>query len=629
MAFPAMKAFVNSFSVYFSLFLFLCFSAMADSEPKETEALFALKDTFNNSFLNEHWNGLPCFENTSHWYGISCINGTVTGVVVENFRLSGVIKPDALFNLTNLEVISFMNNSISGNIMDFSYNPKLVSTDLSYNKFSGKIPPSLLSLNHLLNLQLESNNLSGTVPEFQQKSLRSFNVSYNNLEGPIPPFLQSIDPSSYQGNPKLCGFPTRQICIIDPTGVPANSPENQPEDSPQSKKKKKGFFKQSLVVAIFVLFDVIVLVLVSYLFFVYFKKTKSNKKSKEKNQETVTQERGREEERGELSFMEEGGGFSLEELLRASAEGLGKGSFGSCYKAMLEGGPCVVVKRMKDLNNFSREEFGNQVRGLAQLKHPNLLPILGYYYSKEEKLLLLPYAPHGNLYDRIHGYRDSIGRIRFKWRSRLSVAQGVARAMAFLHSDSNALPHGNLKSTNVLLSANDRPLVADYSLSPFLALPSAVHRMVAYKSPEYLHRRKISPKSDVWSFGYLLLELLTGKISAHSALPGTTGVDLPVWVNRAVREEWTAEIFDQEILGAAEGLVQMLRVAMSCCERSPEKRPEMEAVLAEVEEIVALEATDGAEEGESAGSSEVSFVGTSESSASWRRASVSEERDDE
>lgn len=121
-----------------------------------------------------------------------------------------------------------------------------------------------------------------------------------------------------------------------------------------------------------------------------------------------------EDMRGDLIFMNgrtETGGtktendhhFELDDLLKASAEGLGKGNFGNCYRAMMERGPIVVVKRLRDLKPLSKEEFVKILRGIAELKHPNLLPLLGYYYSKDEKLLLYKFASHGNAHNRLHG----------------------------------------------------------------------------------------------------------------------------------------------------------------------------------------------------------------------------------
>lgn len=172
------------------------------------------------------------------------------------------------------------------------------------------------------------------------------------------------------------------------------------------------------------------------------------------------------------------------------------------------------------------------------------------------------------------------------------MARSVARALEYLHLNSrfhnNIVPHGNLRSSNVLFDENDAVLVSDFSLASLIAQPIAAQHMVVYKSPEYGYARKVTMQSDVWSYGSLLIELLTGKVSVCSAPQGTNGVDLCSWVHRAVREEWTAEIFDKEISpqkSALPGMLRLLQIAMRCIERFPEKRPEMGEVVKEVEKI--------------------------------------------
>ncbi|KAL0357085.1 UNVERIFIED_CONTAM: putative inactive receptor kinase [Sesamum calycinum] len=484
----------------------------------ERDALLALQERFNSSFLNRNWTGIMCYMNEApYWHGIQCINGRVTGIILESMGISGEIKTDALANLTELSLLSFKNNSVSGNLMDFANNPKLRKIDLSYNKFQGQIPSSLLYLDSLETLLLQENNLTGPIPGFKQSSLTTFNVSQNNLSGPIPEtkILQSFGLSSY-----------------------LEIQEAQSRDEGQKPLAKDEEHDSTIV-------------------------------------DRAMEKRNREIEIGKLIFVENNGSkFELDDLLKASAEGLGHGNFGNCYKAMLDVGPVVVVKRLKDLKPLSIEEFMRQIRAIADQKHPNLLPLLGYFYSKDEKLFLYRFAAHGNIYNRLHGGRGTRNRVPFRWSSRLAVARGVARALEHLHLNTRSqttAPHGNLKSSNVLLDENDEVLVTDYGLSSLIALPSL-------------------PSAC------LLLELLTGRIPAHSAPPGTNGVDLSGWVHRAVREEWTAEIFDPEIAvqrGANQGMLRLMKIAMRCCEKSPEKRPEISQVVAEVEDVkVAVDSED-------------------------------------
>ncbi|KAF5951901.1 hypothetical protein HYC85_009845 [Camellia sinensis] len=558
-----------------------------DFDGMERNALLALLPEFNNPFLKSNWTSIMCYKNKPpYWFGIQCVNGRVTGIVLENMGLAGNIKPDALVNLTQLSVLSFRNNSISGNVMGFSYNHKLTQIDLSGNMFDGPIPDSLLTLDFLESLQLQDNMLTDSVPAFNQISLREVNVSNNRLSGPIPntTVLQSLNSSSFSDNPGLCGPPSPIPCTIT-------------NNTPNSTNTHHSHFA-----SIFIVVDIIFLILVVALFIIYCRK--SRKMKKEKKRKLVDQEEEEKvdknmdiEEKGKLKFMDKEMGFELDDLLTASAEGLGKGNFGSCYKIRLSEGVSMMVKRLRDLKPLSSNEFEKNLQAMVGLTHPNLLPLLAYYYSTNEKLLIYRFASNGNVYNRIHGGRGTKNRIPFRWSARLSVAHAVARALHYLHLNPISsqphitAPHGNLKSPNVLLDQNDAVLVSDYGLTSLIALPIASQRMVSYKSPEYQIHKRVSPKSDVWSFGCFVLELLTGRVSAHGAPVGVNCVDLGGWVHRAVREEWTAEIFDGEIAaerGANSGMVRLLDVAIKCCEKSPEKRPEMGEVVREIEDVIEM-----------------------------------------
>ncbi|OMO77898.1 hypothetical protein COLO4_24969 [Corchorus olitorius] len=597
----------------FSLYC-CCFAQFYE---EERDALYALKHTFEDPSLNDNWNGLQCYRNTSFWDGIQCINGRVTAILLESRNLSGKLSADAFAVFSELVSLSFRNNSISGFIMDFISNQNLKDINLSNNMLIGPIPTSLLALNFLESLQLQDNYLTGTIPPFNQPSLTVLNVSNNQLSGPIPgtPTLRSIGASAYYNNSlSMCDSSNSGTCYYT--------------SSPSESKKKS-------IATIFLVFDVIGLIAVILLLILYCKKSRKLKKliqthhlsekdheeeleleaaagaggsSCYKNESSIIIQTDEEnnnnkrvfekQEKGNLIFMGdiEGAGFDMNDLLRASAEGLGKGLFGSSYKATLEGRAAVVVKRLRDLKPLSNEDFTRLLQMIADQKHPNLLPLVAYYYSKDEKLLVYKYAKHGNLFDRLHGGRGTRERILFRWSSRLSVVRGVARALEYLHHNASSsqwpIPHGNLKLSNILLDENDTVVVSDYGLTSLIAIPVAAQRMVAYKSPEYHNSKRVSSKSDVWTYGCLLLEILTGRLSVHSAPPGINGVDLCSWVHRAVREEWTAEIFDMEISvqrSAAAGMLKVLQVAMRCCDKNPEKRPEMTEIVRELDSIKGVE----------------------------------------
>ncbi|CDY58644.1 BnaA01g32330D [Brassica napus] len=174
--------------------------------------------------------------------------------------------------------------------------------------------------------------------------------------------------------------------------------------------------------------------------------------------------------------------------------------------------------------------------------HVNVAPLRAYYFSKDEKLLV-------NGFDGSYAGNNEGGRAALDWETRLKICLGAAKGIAHIHSASGAkLLHGNIKSPNVLLTQDLNACVSDYGIAPLMShhtlLPS---RSLGYRAPEAVETRKHTPKSDVYSFGVLLLEMLTGKAAGKTAGHEEV-VDLPKWVQSVVREEWTGEVFDVELI---------------------------------------------------------------------------------
>ncbi|MBA0791121.1 hypothetical protein Gohar_015719 [Gossypium harknessii] len=277
--------------------------------------------------------------------------------------------------------------------------------------------------------------------------------------------------------------------------------------------------------------------------------------------------------------------FDLEHLLRASAEVLGKGTFGTAYKATLDMGVVVAVKRLKDVV-VSEKEFKEKIEVVGAMDHQNLVPLRAYYFSADEKLLVYDYMSTGSLSALLHGNKGA-GRTPLNWDTRSSIALGAAKGIAYLHSKGPGISHGNIKSSNILLTTSYEARVSDFGLAQLSGPTSTPNRVDGYRAPEVTDARKVSQKADVYSFGVLLLELLTGKAPTH-ALTNEEGVDLPRWVQSVVREEWTAEVFDLELLryqNVEEDMVQLLQLAINCTAQYPDKRPAMDEVTSQIEEL--------------------------------------------
>ncbi|PON43593.1 Tyrosine-protein kinase [Parasponia andersonii] len=628
--------------LFFSTITFLGGFSSLTYSMTESDALLKLKASFTNLKALDSWvpGSSPCGSGTTQWNGLLCYNGIVTGLRLEGFGLSGEIDVSALGAIKGLRTISLSNNSFAGPIPDltslsflralylagnqfsgdipadyFSGMDALKKLWLSGNKFTGSIPSSLSKLSRLIELHLENNQFGGIIPPFDNiPTLLEINFSNNRLEGEIPESLSRFDASSFAGNPGLCGKElVNKECRTTEIDV-----ENMSSSEDDSKKivaatVTSGAVIVSLVVLIIVRskrnrkedFDKLGKESGEHRAPVEVHVTSLNKKEMESVRKMgsvngSTRKGGpNNHARGSGSGVvaeivmvnEEKGVFGMPDLMKAAAEVLGNGGLGSSYKAVMANGIAVVVKRTKDMNVKGKEQFDTEIRRLGKLKHWNVLSPLAYHYRKEEKLVVSEYVPNGSLLYLLHGDHGS-SHVELNWPARLKIVRGIAKGLGYLHTELTSfdLPHGNLKSSNVLLGPDYEPLISDYGFSPLIHPTSVSQAMFAYKTPEAIEHNQVSPKSDVYCLGIIILEILMGKFPSQYLNTAKGGTDVVQCVNSAISEGRETELLDPKISNIASRnpvgeMLRLLHVGAACTERSPELRPDIVEAIRRIEEV--------------------------------------------
>eukprot|EP00250_Pteridium_aquilinum_P016338 c23056_g1_i2 orf=889-2736(-) len=510
--------------------------------------------------------------------GVQCWNDQENRVITLKVSEAGLVGhfPSGLSKCASLTGLDLSSNVFSGPVpsnicQQMAY---LTALDLSQNKFSGDIPENLANCKYLHQLHLQQNQFTGTIPWgiAMLNRLTDLDLSSNSLAGPIPSSytnrsavsLNAFNAATFANNPGLCGPPLKSACG---------------KASPKSKLP---------VIVGGVIAVVLVLVLISGAIMWWVLLRPQTKTSAYLRDEHKWARRIRAPNSVTVSMFEKPlVRLRLSDLMTATNDFskdniVASGRTGTLYKARLSDGSVMAIKRLQ-MSSHTEKQFRSEMSILGQLRHKNLVPLLGYCMAGGEKLLVYKHMAHGSLRNALHTMPEEN---KLDWTTRLKVGIGAARGFAWLHHSCNPrVIHRNISATSILLDEDYEPRITDFGLARLMN-PVDTHIStfvngdfgdVGYVAPEYIRTLVATMKGDVYSFGVVLLELVTGQKAMEVFDESDFKGNLAEWISYLSTNGRVHETIDTYLKGKAsdDELLQFLRVACRCVLSAPKERPTM------------------------------------------------------
>ncbi|XAR53073.1 Non-specific serine/threonine protein kinase [Bertholletia excelsa] len=561
---PAVSAIWSSALLCLILVASRVFQASGNAEG---DALNALKiNLADPNNVLQSWD--PTLVNPCTWFHVTCNSeNSVTRVDLGNANLSGQLVPQ-LGQLQYLQYLELYSNNISGRIPPELGNlTNLVSLDLYLNNLSGPIPDTLGKLQRLRFLRLNNNTLSGHIPMSLTtiQTLQVLDLSNNILTGEVPVngSFSLFTPISFANN-RLDALP-----VSPPPPISSSPPSTSPGNS------ATGAIAGGVAAGAAILFAAPALALA------YWRRRKPQDHFFD-----VPAEEDPEVHLGQLKR------FSLRELQVATDNFsnrniLGRGGFGKVYKGRLADGSLVAVKRLKEERTQGGElQFQTEVEMISMAVHRNLLRLRGFCMTPTERLLVYPFMVNGSVASCLRERPES--QPPLDWPIRKRIALGAARGLAYLHDHCDPkIIHRDVKAANILLDEEFEAVVGDFGLAKLMDykdthVTTAVRGTIGHIAPEYLSTGKSSEKTDVFGYGVMLLELITGQRAFDLArLANDDDVMLLDWVKGLLREKRLETLVDADLQGnyVEQEVEQLIQVALLCTQSSPMERPKMSEVV--------------------------------------------------
>ncbi|CAL9104226.1 unnamed protein product [Musa textilis] len=545
--------------------------------PEVTALLEFLERVNYPSKLAASWSGDdPC---ASLWSGVSCFDGKVSVINLPNLQLNGTISPSL------------------GKLDD------LVDVRLEGNNLNGMIPVNMTNLKLLKTLDLSSNNISPPVPHFPS----SVKVL---LDGNKLLVTASSPESPSTGNSPSDSSPNITQSHNSPRSSGGSSPDADSGD------RLRGSRKLNLLIVIVPIAFGVSIFLLAVLFLYFWKRRKSTSPAPSSivvhprdssnpdnlvkivvannatNSIATNEWQSINSSRTSDTHLIESGNLVISvQVLRsatrnfASENVLGKGGFGVVYKGELHDGTMIAVKRMESavLSSKALDEFHAEIAVLSKVRHRNLVSILGYSIEEYERLLVYEYMPQGALSKHLFRWKQ-LELEPLSWKKRMNIALDVARGMEYLHNLAHqCFIHRDLKSSNILLGDDYRAKVSDFGLAKLApdgknSVATRLAGTFGYLAPEYAVTGKVTKKIDVFSFGVVLMELLTGLMALDENRPEESRYLVSWFCQMKTTKENLKSVIDPALVVTDENFESIsiiAELAGHCAAREPQQRPDM------------------------------------------------------